>query len=84
MSVCATKATGEQTVKRRSTKKEVSEKKKENLKAHCHYFLEFQRWASIITYRRFPLATIEVSLRHVCSTKKNATFTNYRRLLQDK
>ena len=72
MSVCATKATGEQTVKRRSTKKEVSEKGKENLMAHYHYFSEFQRWASIITYRRgFPLAKMEVSLRHVCSTKKS-------------
>ena len=71
MSACATKATGEQTVKRRSTKKEVSEKGKENLMAHYHYFSEFQRWASIITYRRFSLAKMEVSLRHVCSTKKS-------------
>ena len=74
MSACATKATGEQTVKRRSAKKEVSEKRKENLNADYHYFSEFQRWASIITYHRFPLAKMEVSLRHVCNTKKNAIF----------
>ena len=59
MSACATKATGEQTVKRRSMKKEVSEKRKENLKAHYHYLSEFKRWAGILTDHRFPVAKMK-------------------------
>ena len=59
MSACATKATGEQTVKRRSMKKEVSEKRKENLKTHYHYLSEFQRWAGRLTDHRFPVAKMK-------------------------